>query len=65
VRQLSNRSENLVIAVVRNPTKAHQPEILGRPNVAVVRADLSNLDAFEVSQDISKATSVDADWSKS
>lgn len=47
-RQLSNDGQNLVVAIVRNLESAKQPETLRRPNVAVVKGDLSDLDSFSV-----------------
>ncbi|KAH0602174.1 hypothetical protein MHUMG1_01053 [Metarhizium humberi] len=47
-RQLSESTENFVIAVVRDAKKAQQSETLSRSNVAIVTADLSKLETFPV-----------------
>ncbi|EXU96719.1 short chain dehydrogenase family protein [Metarhizium robertsii] len=48
VRQLSESTENLVIAVVCDAKKAQQSETLSRSNVAIVTADLSKPETFPV-----------------
>ncbi|UNI19382.1 hypothetical protein JDV02_005567 [Purpureocillium takamizusanense] len=48
VRQLSDVSHHHVIAVVRSPEIAEQLNTLGRGNVSIVKADLSDLKSFPV-----------------
>ncbi|KND94000.1 putative oxidoreductase [Tolypocladium ophioglossoides CBS 100239] len=55
VRQFSDDGQNLVVAIVRNPENAEQSKTLLRPNVAVVKGDLSDLDSFSaLAAEISK-----------
>ncbi|KAH7137863.1 short chain dehydrogenase [Dactylonectria macrodidyma] len=63
VEQLSQNSENFVIALVRNPDTAERLKPLLGPQVVAVKGDVSDFDSFpRVVENISKVGGGKVDW---
>ncbi|KAH7184314.1 short chain dehydrogenase [Fusarium oxysporum] len=63
VEQLSQNSENFVIALVRNPDTAERLKTLLGPQVVAVKGDVSDFDSFpRVVENISKVGGGKVDW---
>ncbi|KAH7930465.1 NAD(P)-binding protein [Leucogyrophana mollusca] len=57
VNQLSAESANTVFALVRNKPTAHKLAALGRPNVHIIQADITDNEALKVAaEEVSKVT---------